>query len=169
MMSYFFRYNFLLYGTKVVLFLNSSITSYFFRYNFWHMALKLFSRSKRKLTVSFEGTLDYVYSSIRRPLVYSLRATNCQVSEVCEAYVSLWSSTPSEARAREIYNALFRIAKSTKKPYPLDWLVSEILFEAFAASSGDRHYAAQRELEHDCYRPQEKALSLYNERLTRVL
>lgn len=168
-MSYFFGYNFLFYGTKVALFLNSSITSYFFSYNFWHMVLKLFNRSKRKSALTFEGTLDHVYSAIRRPLVHSLRATDCQVSDVCDAYVSLWSSTPSEVRAREIYNALFRIAKSTKKPYPLDWLVTEILFEAFAASSGDRHYAAQRELEHDHYQPTEKALATYNERLSRAL
>jgi hypothetical protein len=168
-MSYFFRCNFLVHGTKIVLILNSSITGYFFRHNFWHMGLKLFSRSKRKSAVPFEETLDYVHSSIRKPLVYSLGATHGQVADICDAYISLWSSTPSEVRAREIYNTLVHIAKSTKKSYPLDWLVTEILFEAFAASSGDRRYAAQRELEHDCYRPKEKALSLYNERLTRVL
>ena len=133
------------------------------------MVLNLFKRFTRKSAVSFEETHDYVYSLLYKRLVFSLRATPGQVTEICEAYISLWSSAPSEARAREIYNSLVHIAKSTKKSHPLDWLVTEILFEASASSSGDRQWAAKRDLENNSYGSKEKALSLYNERLARVL
>ena len=133
------------------------------------MTLKLFARSKNTSTESFEQRTDRILSSIRKPLIYTWGATRYQVDEISEAYISLWASTPSEERAREIYNALLSIAHSGNKPYPLDWLLSEILFEAFAASTGDRTWAAHMELEHDSCRSKEKALYRYQERLARVL
>lgn len=133
------------------------------------MTIRLFARSKNPSTESFEQRTERILSSIRKPLIYTWGATRYQVDELCEAYVSLWASVPNEDRAREIYNALVFIAHSDDKPYPLDWLLSEILFEAFAASTGDRKWAAHIEMEHESYRSKEKALHVYHERLARLL
>lgn len=133
------------------------------------MSLRLFARPKPTSAESFEQRTNRILLSVREPLIHLWGATRYQVDEICEAYISLWSSTPSEERAREIYNALLSMAHSGDKPYPLDWLLSEILFEAFAASAGDRAWAAHMELEHDSYRSKEKALYLYQERLARIL
>ena len=133
------------------------------------MTLRLFARSKNTATESFEQRTNRILSSVREPLIHSWGATHYQVDEICEAYISLWASTPNEERAREIYNTLLSIACSGDKPYPLDWLLSEVLFEAFAASTGDRGWAANMELEHDSCCLKEKALYLYNERLSRIL
>ena len=133
------------------------------------MTIRLFARSKNTSTESFEQRTERILSSIRKPLIYTWGATRYQVDEICEAYISLWASVPNEDQARQIYNTLISIAHSGAKPCPLDWLLSEILFEAFAASTGDREWAAHMELEHESCRSKEKALHLYYERLAREL
>ncbi|MVM35460.1 hypothetical protein GO755_35895 [Spirosoma sp. HMF4905] len=108
-----------------------------------------------------------VFSSISQPLICFWNARASQVKEVYEAYTSLWSSTPSEAQARDIYDSLIAIALAEGKCYPINWLIEEIRFEAFAAATGDRKWAALMDLTYG--KKSDEELDLYNERMTREL
>lgn len=110
-----------------------------------------------------------VFSSISEPLICFWDAKAGQVRDVYEAYTSLWASTPSEELAREIYDSLVAIALAEDKCYPIHWLLRELRFEAFAAATGDRKWAALMDLTHGKRVKNDAELDLYNERLIREL
>lgn len=91
-----------------------------------------------------------------------------QIHDVCDAYSSLRASTTSDEEARDVYDALITTALVEDKPQPVNWLLSELRFEAFAAATGDRRWAALMELEHGTQEINDKHLDLYNERINRV-
>jgi len=110
-----------------------------------------------------------VFSSISQPLIGFWGATATQVKDVYDAYTSLWSSTPTEAQARDIYDSLVAIALADGIRYPINWLLTELRFEAFAAATGDRKWAALMDLTHGTKVKNDEELDLYNERMTREL
>ena len=119
--------------------------------------------------MTFDEKASTVLSSISHPLICFWDATAKQLKQINEAYISLWSSIPTEDQAREIYDSLIAIALSDNKPYPIDWLLAEIRFEAFAAATGNREWAALMDLEHGPEVIQDDTLDLCNERISRVL
>lgn len=110
-----------------------------------------------------------VYSSISQPLIGFWGATASQVKDIYEAYTSLWASTPNEAYARDVYDSLVAIALTEDMACPIAWLSAELRFEAFAAATGDRKWAALMDLTYGPNVKDDRALDLYNERVTREL
>ncbi|MBN8822936.1 MULTISPECIES: hypothetical protein [unclassified Spirosoma] len=110
-----------------------------------------------------------IYACISQPLICFWNASADQLDEVCNAYTSLWSSVSNEAQARDIYDSLVAIALTDDKPSPTRWLASELRFEAFAAATSDRQWAALMELEHNSNVITDTELDLYNERISREL
>ncbi|GAB4004445.1 hypothetical protein EXU85_20675 [Spirosoma sp. KCTC 42546] len=110
-----------------------------------------------------------VFSSISQPLIGFWGATATQVKDVYEAYTSLWASTPSEAHARDVYDSLVAIALADDIHCPINWLLTELRFEAFAAATGDRKWAALMDLTYATKVKSDNVLDLYNERMTREL
>ncbi|WP_020597807.1 hypothetical protein [Spirosoma panaciterrae] len=110
-----------------------------------------------------------IYACISQPLICFWNASADQLDEVCNAYTSLWSSVSSEAQARDIYDSLVAIALTDDKPFPISWLASELHFEAFAATTNDRQWAALMELEHGSKAVTDTELDIYNERISREL
>lgn len=91
-----------------------------------------------------------------------------QVDELLEAFTHLQASIPDNDQVRLVYGSL--VAKAFREPnrYGFSWLVTEIRFEAFAASTQNRDWAAQMDLTLGRGGHQEVRLALYQERLTRV-
>ncbi|WP_461039266.1 hypothetical protein [Spirosoma harenae] len=108
-------------------------------------------------------------TSICQPLVGFWGAMTGRYDALRNAYLQLQASTINTDQARLIYGSLLVKGFVNNKHYLLDWLVREMQFEAFAAATSDREWAAIQDLELANYGSKEDRIALYKERLARTL
>ena len=119
--------------------------------------------------MSIDERARSAFAYISQPLICFFGATTEQLNDVYEAYTNLWASTPTEDKARVIFDSLVAMALVDRKSKAIDWLLREIYFEAFVAATGDREWAALMDLEMRSAGQKEARLALYQERLSREL
>lgn len=120
-------------------------------------------------SISLDERARSAFAYISQPLTCFFGATTEQLDDVYKAYTNLWASTPTEGQARAIFDSLVAIALRDRKRRTINWLLREIYFEAFAAATGDREWAALMDLEQGAYVKKEVQFALYQERVAREL